>query len=262
MTRRSLRIALLATIVVSLAAIAVAQATTPDRTLTFVDERSGLTLTMQTDPAAGDSGHFAFRVPSLGVYVGSAGPAMRALTPTSVIVDYSGPATLRPITDANGTVSGTVRVPTPATIRLQAQIDPSHHTAEGTLTDSSARFHLVVSAAGKGELLQALKAFESAMAADDPAALYPLMNSDVRGASTVAQFSQSWRDQESRLGRISSLQRVSVADPQTDSAGVTSAVATYATTVTAPAGTLTSQTFDAHFVLQPDGWKLWYTTTR
>ncbi|MBI3521829.1 MAG: hypothetical protein HY071_01860 [Chloroflexi bacterium] len=253
---------MLATIVVSLAAIAVAQATTPDRTLTFVDERSGLTLTIQTDPAAGDSGHFAFRVPSLGVYVGSVGATMRALTPTSVVVDYSGPATLRPITDGAGAVTGTVRTPTPATIRLQAQIDPSHHTAEGTLTDGSARFHLVAPAAGKGDLLQALKTFEAAMAADDTSAIYPLMNSDVRGASSVAQFSQSWREQESRLGRITSLQRVTLSDPQTDSSGLTSAIATYATTVTAPAGTVTSQTFDAHFVLQPDGWKLWYTTTR
>jgi len=118
------------------------------------------------------------------------------------------------------------------------------------------------SSAGKGELLQALKAFEAAMAADDPAAIYPLMNSDIRAASSVAQFAQSWRDQESRLGRITSLQRTTVSDPQTDSFGLTSAIATYVTTVTSPLGTVATQTFDVRFVLQPEGWKLWYTTAR
>ncbi len=91
------------------------------------------------------------------------------------------------------------------------------------------------------------------MAADDPAAIYPLMNSDVRRASSVAQFARSWRDQESRLGRITSLQRVSVADPQTDGAGVTSAVVTYTTSVTSPAGTASAQTFDAHLCCSPAG---------
>ncbi len=262
MTHRSAGLAALAVLALSLAAVAVAMATTPDRTLTFVDQRTSLTLTMQTDPAAQDAGHFAFRVPSLGVYVGSAGPAMRALTPTSVVVDYSGPATLRPITDATGVVTGSVLSPGPATIRLQAQIDPSHQTAEATLTDGAGRFHLVVSASGNGALLQALTAFEGAMAADDPAAIYPLMNSDIRGASSPAQFAQSWRDQESRLGRIASLQRVGVADPQTDSAGMTSTIATYVAILIAPAGTSTSQTFDAYFVMQSDGWKLWYTFAR
>lgn len=136
------------------------------------------------------------------------------------------------------------------------------HTAEATLTVGSARYHMVVGASGNGQLLQVLKAFEAAIAADDPAAIYPLMNSDIRGASSSAQFGQSWRDQESRLGRITSLQRVSVADAQTDSAGLTSAIATYMATVTSPSGVTSTQTFDAQFVLQPDGWKLWYTTTR
>ena len=141
--------------------------------------------------------------------------------------------------------------PTPTTIWLQSQIDPSHHTAEATLTDGGARYHMVVGASGNGQLLQVLKAFEIAIAADDPAAIYPLMNSDIRGASSSAQFAQSWRDQESRLGRITSLQRVNVADAQTDSAGLTSAIATYMATVTSPSGVTSTQTFDAQFVLCP-----------
>ena len=149
-----------------------------------------------------------------------------------------------------------------ASVAASGTNDPSRHRAEATLTDGNSRFHLVVSAPGTGSLLQTLTAFDAAMAADDPSAIYPLMNSDVRGASTAARFSQNWRDQEARLGRISSLRRVSVADPRADTAGVTSAIATYTGAVTSPTGSASTQTFDAHFVLQSDGWKLWYTTTR
>lgn len=124
-----------------LAAVA-AVALTPGRTLTFTDERTGYSLTMQTDPAAADARHFTFRVPGLGIYVGSAGTSMRVLTSTSVIVQYDGSASLRPITDAAGVITGRITAPQGVAVRLQAQIDPAHATAEATLTEASGAFHL------------------------------------------------------------------------------------------------------------------------
>lgn len=70
------------------------------------------------------------------------------------------------------------------------------------------------------------------------------------------------RDQEARLGRITSLRRSGVTDPRTDQMGVTSAVATYVVTISAATGATSTQTHDAYFVQQSDGWKLWYTTSR
>jgi hypothetical protein len=119
---------------------------------------------------------------------------------------------------------------------------------------------MVVSGSGKGPLNQALKAFESAMAVDDPVAIYALMNSDIRSASSVGEFGLSWRDQEARIGRISALARGAVGDIQTDNAGVTFVIVTYTATVTAPSGSTSAQVFDARFVRQADGWKLWYTS--
>jgi hypothetical protein len=244
------------------AAVVLAVALTPDRTITFVDQRSGMALTMQTDPAAGDAGRFSFRVPDIGVYTGGAGADMRVLAPTSIVVDYSGPAVLRPLTDGAGNAGGAVQAPTPVTIRLQAQLDPAHRTAEATLIEGSRRSHMVVASAGRGEFLQALRDFETAMAADDPAALYALMNSDIRAANASSEFVRTWREQESRLGRVTALRRTTISDITTDALGVTFAVVTYAATVTSPAGVPTIHSYDARFVLQSDGWKLWYTSPR
>jgi hypothetical protein len=245
----------------AIALAAGAWALTPDRTLTFVDD-SGLTLTMQTDPAARDAGHFAFRVVGRGVYEGSAAAGMRALTPTSVVVDYSGPVTLRPIVDVNGQVTGSVAAPASTSVSLQAQIDPTHLTAEATLTDGSFRYHLVVAARGRADFIRAVSLFESAIGADDTTALYALMNSDIRNANTPAAFDQIWRAQETQQGRITNLTRVALSDVTTDAPGTSSAVATYTATMTAADGSVTTRAYDAYFLRQSDGWKLWYTSPR
>lgn len=260
---RSRRLVLIAVVPAVMLALTVAvRAVTADRTLTFVDDSRGLVLTMQTEPAARDAGRFAFRVAGLGVYEGSSGTAMRALTSTSVVVNYNGPAALRPITDVNGRVTGSVSAPSAATISFQAQIDPAHLTAEATLTDQASRFHLVVAARARGDFLRAVAAFESAVAADDTAAIYATMNSDVRSANSPASFDQLWRAQEAQTGRITKLDRTALSDITTDAAGTTSAIASYSATLAAPSGSVTTRSYDAYFILQADGWKLWYTTAR
>ena len=259
--RRLIVLAVVGTTGVGLAALA-AVAFTPDRTLTFVDDRSGYSMTMQTDPAAADAGHFAFRVPGLGIYVGSAGQSMRALAPTSVVVQFDGQASLRPITDATGAITGTVTAPRYVTVHLQAQIDPAHSTAEATLTESSGTFHMVAASSGRGEFLRAVVAFEMAIGTDDTTALYAIMNSDIRSRNTQAQFGEVWRAQEAQLGRITSIQRLATSDVTTDPAGVLSAIVTYTAVLTSPSGSATTRTYDAYFVHQSDGWKIWYTAAR
>ena len=92
---------------------------------TFIDDRSGLAIAVQLDHASSDAGHWSFRIPSVGAYSGNAGTGLRVLTPTSVNLKFEGAATLRTV-GPNGAA-------TTRQIRLQAHLDPSHHTAEATL---------------------------------------------------------------------------------------------------------------------------------
>lgn len=227
--------------------------------ITVVDGRNGASLTIQTAAAAADAGHFVFRVPGLGHYVGEAGLGMRVLSPTSVVVRWRGQATLRPEVAWDGTISGTVRSPIAVSIEIQAQVDPAHQTAEATLREGPRRYQLVAPAAARGDLERAMRAVEAAFLADDPAALYPYANGDLRAAYTPEAFAAAWRAQASTIGRVTAMRATAVSDPETNELGFVFVTATYEVERITPAGTTETKAFDVLFVREGDSWKLLFS---
>lgn len=253
--RRSAVVTIAATLaVLALGAAAVRSATAPTHVMTFVDERRGLSLSIELEPSASDAGHFVFRVAGRGAYTATAGSAMRALTPTSVVVHYEGPAQLRRSGGAGPSVPHTVRV------SLQAQIDPAHHTAQATLTHGAARFHLVVAAIGRGDLEPTLRAFEAAAANDDGAAIYELLSSDYTSRQTRDAFAQQWAEQSAQNGRLTALRRTATSDVSTSDLGMTTVTASYSADARLPGGVTQTVSFDAVFLRQGDAWRLWFTS--
>lgn len=227
------------------------------RTMTLYDDHTSLEFSLQVEPQAPDPGRFDLRVPGFGVYEATAGPDMKVVSPTSVIVKYQGEAVLRPFVTLEG-LQGTVIAPSKRSIELQAQVDPMHHTGQAQLTDGSARYHLVAAHANdRGGLVSTLRAFESAYRTEDWATAYTLMNSDVRAAYTSAAFAGYMSGQMARQGSIQGLVRLATGDIVSDDSGATYVPVTYAVTVRSTAGMLTTQQYIFYFIRQRDGWRLW-----
>jgi hypothetical protein len=244
-------------VIVTMSALAEAPA---PRTMTFIDDGSGLSLTLQIEATAPDAGHSVFRAPARGFYVVETGAAMRVLGPTSVVIDYDGPAELLPATDAQGNVTGTVLAPSHLRqVRLHAQLDPKHHTGEATLTEPSARFHLVTRAVSKAKLGPTLLAFEDALLRNDGRAIYALMNSDVTSRYTPEAFEAYWTA-ESSTNTVTAVRRISVSDTRTTDNGLSYVVVTYTIEYRSPSGVTGTTTLDDYFVIQDGEWKL--LTTR
>ena len=263
MSRRLLSLAVFVAIAGSVAvAMGAVAGTPPPRTMTFVDDASGVSFTIQVEVTAPDAGHFVFRAPARGFYVGEAGAAMRALSPTSIVVDYAGPADVRPAIDVAGNITGSVLRPTHLdNVRLQAQIDPAHHTAEVTLTEPAARSHLVVGAVSKANLGPTLASFESALLSNDGAAIYSLMNSDVTSRYTPESFAAYWTAQSTK-GAVTALRRVSVSDARTTDNGISYVIATYEVAYRMADGSTGTTTLDTYFGLQNSAWKVLFTKPR
>ena len=230
--------------------------------MTLIDDRSKVALTLQVEPLARDAGAFVVRVPGRGLYVGRAGAAMRVASPTSVVVHYEGSAVLRAHTAPGDTTTGTDARPLAVSVSLQAQVDPAHRTGQATLTHGADRYHLVVAATGKADLLPTLRSFEAATLAADWATLYTLMNSDVARSYTAASFAAEADAQLATVGRITALRRLSIGDVQTNDLGARSVVVAYEAELRAPGGPVTLTTYDAHFLRQAEAWKLWFTAPR
>lgn len=102
--------------------------------LKFVDERTGMWMTVQLDPAAPDHGHVVFTVPGTGAYELEAAADMRVTSATNVEIAYSGPAVFR----AAGAD------PLAVSVDLRARLDPVHIGGSATLGDARGdRYHLV-----------------------------------------------------------------------------------------------------------------------
>jgi hypothetical protein len=66
----------------------------PGREVVLIDQATGNALALQVDPTAPSGGSFAFRATGRGVYTGQVGAGMQVISPSSVVVNYSGAATL------------------------------------------------------------------------------------------------------------------------------------------------------------------------
>ncbi len=243
----------IAVVIAAIGARAVLASPPTSQLLTFRDHLDpNLVLTIEADPAASDAGMFSMRVPARGIYLSRVGAQLRVASPTSTIAQYAGDADL--IVNSAGHLSRSVMA-----VTLQAELDPSHHTAQATLTVGSDRFHLVQPAAGKGGIETALRAFETALAANDWRSIYALTTVDITGNLGADAFVTQATAQQSSVGTTTGLQRQSVGDIHTNPAGMSFVVATYAITQLRPGGSSVTSTYDAYFVLQGDNWKLWFT---
>ncbi len=233
------------------------------RVMTFIDADSGLALAIQVEPAARDAGAFVFRVPGRGIYEGDAGRGMVGHSANSITVNYDGPATLRVRTGIDVPVGATI-VPAVVTISVQAQIDPSKRTAEATLTDGTARFHLNTrNDNSRPKALElALGRFEAAIVAQDWTTLYALMNRDVRAAYSAAAFAAQGSSEAMMHGRIIRATRLATGGEQRTDHGAVFIAVRYAVDVSTPSGTLATTIYDAFFIPEGDAWSIWYTAVR
>ena len=217
---------------------------------TFIDVDTGFAIGVQLDQAAADAGHWTFRVPSRGTYVADARAGLRILSPSSADLDYEGVATLRASTGSSTTQ-----------VRLHAHIDPTHHTAEATLWDGQERFHLVARAVSTQGIGDTMDAVETAFTANDPVALYPLLNAQLARAYDSAAFASRWSTESATLGRVTALRRTSVGSPQATDQGFWYVVVEYSADVVTPSGPGTAA-FTAFFIREPSGWKFWTSIRR
>jgi hypothetical protein len=259
---RSIRASLVG-IALSLAAGAVASADgEPSQVVTFVDQKTAISLTLEIGRSAPDFGHFVFRVPGLGQYVGEAGSSLRRVSAASLVLDFVGDVELRPLLGPDGTTTGSVETRRTVRVTLRGQIDPAHSTAEATLWDAGRRHHLVSRSGGLGDLLATTRAVESAFIANDPRALYPLVNGDIRAAYTMEAFATSWAEQSASIGRVTSMRRTGFGEPQVNPLGFVFVVAGYDVDRVTPFGTTETVSFEVFFVREGTSWKLLFSRAR
>lgn len=259
MTRRWLLVAFVvaASLALLLAAVSVVLAgPSPSQLLTFRDHHdSEFVLTIEVSPQSSQAGMFTMRVPGRGVYASRAGAELKVNSPTSTIVRYAGDADLFASTSASVTFA-------PVSVTFQAQIDPAHHTAQATLTVAGEEFHLVRPAVGKGATTAVVTAFETALSSNDWRGLYSIATSDITNTMSADAFVAQADSQRAAIGATSRLDRLALGDIQTNPAGISFFVATYAVTQVRADGTRTTSTYDAYFVMQGEAWKLWFTARR
>lgn len=227
----------------------------------FVEYATGRRLSLQADPAARDLGRFAFGVPDLGAYSGSADKGIQ-VSPTAIVIDYAGAATFIPLATASSSASPAPRGPTTVTIRLQARLDPVAHTGTATLTHGSAVLSLTAAVPGTSDLDPVVLTFERATVMGDADAIYSVMNSDLTAAYTAVTFAQQWSAERARVGTIGALRRLSLGPPLFGDFGFWLVVAQYEAEKVTPAGAQSVVKYDVYFVRERGGWKVLASTER
>jgi hypothetical protein len=212
----------------------------------FIDEDTSQAISVQLDQAALDLGHWTLAVTGR-TYSGDARTAVKLNSPTSVVINYDGLAVRR-----SGTAAAMVQV------RLNAQLDPAHHTAEVTLWDTSDRFHFVAKAPTVAGLDKTLSAVEGAIVANDPVALYPFLNQQITRTYDQSVLTSLWNAESAVLGRVTALRRTSVGAPRATDQGFWVTIAEYSADIQTPSGP-GSAAFSAILIHEPSGWKLWST---
>ena len=224
-------------------------ATTPaQHAQTFIDETNGMSIRVQLDMAAADAGHWTFSIEG-GVYSGDAAAALKINSLTSAVMNYDGMAIFRSTTGASAS----------RPIKLQAQLDAAHHTAEAKLRDGQDQFHIVAKAVDVAGLDTSLAGLQDAITRDDAAKIYDLANAQIREAYSASAFAALWTTQSANFGRITALRQLSIGVPQATDQGFWYVAVKYSADMVTPAGPATGA-FTAFFIHEPTGWKLWTTT--
>ncbi len=225
-------------------------ATPTQHALTFIDDRGALAISVQLDVGATDAGHWTFRTPD-GVYAGDAGSSMRVNSPSSTVINYEGTAVLR----APAATAAT------RAVRLHAQLDARHHTAEANLWDGAQFYQMVAKAVDTSGLGSVTANVESALTKNDGAALYQYASRQVAQSYSAAEFASLWQTQTAALGQLTALRQLAVGTPQVTDQGFWYVGVDYAADIATSAGPSTAS-FTAFFIHEPSGWKLWTTTRK
>jgi hypothetical protein len=209
----------------------------------------GAVLTFQADAGAIDAGRFAFTAPGLGTYLPARPAEVRRQDEGQVHANYAGPA------DRYATMDG---APIAAALRLELELRVAgpRPIGEAEVRVADSEFHVRLVQIPPELPNAVLRPFESATRSADWNGLYSLLSSDLATSVTTAAFVADATSQARSLGAITGLRRVAVGSVRTSPQGVVYATVRYELT---RAGKSTPSLYDADFVFEETGWKLWFT---
>ena len=218
------------------------------RVVLFSDRSGSMTLSIDLEPTSREVGRFTFAAAGM-TYASTRGAQFRFASATSILASYDGAADARP---AGG---GTV---TRVAVRLDAQMDPLHHTAEATLVTPGDRFHLVQPVTPRAGLDRSVRLFEDAMRAEDWTGMYAMLDPFFARSYDAQSFATSAAAATLTLGRITDLRRVSVGDVITNDLGDSIVVVTYDVTRASAGGSKLTR-YNAYFRLDGSVWRIWFS---
>lgn len=221
----------------------------------FIDEARLSSFSIDLERTSPDVGRFSFGVADLGLFFGDGPASVEFKSDSSVIVRYEGAGVLDRGASLDfvfnlALASGAAE---PASIRLEAQVNPDRVTSSAQLWYEGVQYKLVDKqpASDPGGALGAILA---AMAAQDWSALYDLGYSGFRNAISrdefAARMSAGW------AGRGTVTASAIVEPPRLGDrrAGFDAARATISFTLTKD-GLATTYLADITLLEEPDGWK-------
>lgn len=228
------------------------------RTFSFRDDVAGHVLIVSIDREARDAGHFAFQIGGTSVVSGFG--ALTATPAGSLLLSYDGPATLSPTFSLTGPAATPAFSTRAVTISLRATLVPDTMLADATLAVGSDRYGLTSRLPSVGDVPGLLDRLERAFLADDPAALYPLLSSDITSTRTAEEFAADWKAKSAIDGRrMVGLIRGEAGPIEVLAIGYATMRVAYRVEIQRPSGT-TSAPSVMVLIHQASGWKLWFTS--
>lgn len=217
------------------------------RTIVLTDPDAHQEFRIETGVGNAERGIFSVAVPGVGVFTGNGPATIKEASAVSSVITYEGAGRL---IAANGASS--------VTLKLQSQVDPTSGLGQADLTTPSAKYHIVARRSQPKAAHDAVVAFEKAISADDWTAVYALLSTELRDAMTPAEFSASAAAQTATLGPIVSITRTSESAPTLSPLGMRYVVATYTIVRHSASGDAARQ-YEAWFLEDADGWRVWFT---
>ena len=98
--------------------------------------------------------------------------------------------------------------------------------------------------------------------ADDPRALYPHVNGDLRAAYSENDFAAAWNAQSPEVGRVTEIRRTSMSERSSNELGFVYVTATYDVRRVRSDGSSETGTFDVFFVREGDEWRVLFSRQR
>ncbi len=221
----------------------------------FIDDARQSSFSVDLDRTTADFGKFSFGVGGVGLFFGDRPATVEVKSDSSVIVRYDGSGMLDRsarldfvfnLTLASGATE-------PASIRLEAQVNPDRVTSSAQLWYEGIQYKLVDKqpASDPGA---ALGAILTAMAAQDWPVLYDLGYSGFRNTITRADFTARMSAGWAGRGTVTATAIVSAPRLGDRRAGFDAAKATISFTLTRD-GVATTYLADITLLEEPDGWK-------